>query len=114
MQAASHKERLEQAKKERPIFAARTDYSMTLAVVYLLMAYGLGLLFSMMPYLYLEKIRGLTEAEKVQARTLSTGYNLMCLEQTNEQTLLRYTVVVVTFRTIGVLSLLSVALFKLL
>ena len=44
------------------------------------MAYGLGLLFSMMPYIYLEKIRGMTDKEMIQARTLSTGYNLMCLE----------------------------------
>ena len=84
LQAVSHKERLAEAKKEKPILAVRHDYSLVLAVSYLGMAYGLGLLFAMTPMIYIDKIRGLTEVEKMQARTLSPGHRLLCLEQTSE------------------------------
>ena len=79
----------------------------------MLMVYGLGVVFTLLPDLYQNYIRGQTEREFIQAAALPNGYKLICGLQTNEQSAIRYETVVFTMRAMSCLSLLSLAGFKL-
>lgn len=77
------------------------------------MVYSLGFIFAMLPSFYTNHYRGSTEIELMQQRSLSPGYKLICGLQTNEQASLRHETVSWTLRIIACLSLLSIAVFKL-
>ena len=79
----------------------------------MLIVYGLGFLFAILPGFYMNTYRGMTEKEMIQSRSLSPGYKLICGLQTNEQSVLRHETVVWTLRTMACLTMLTVAIFKL-
>ena len=62
----------------------KKDYSKVLALLYMLLVYGLGFLFAGLPSLYMNHFRGMNERELVQSRSLSSGYKLICGLQTTE------------------------------
>ena len=85
LQGASHRERFAEYKQENPKRAGRVkDYSSTLAQLYMLIVYGLGFFFSMLPEIYRTQIRGTGEKEFIQAASLPNGFKLICGLQTPE------------------------------
>ena len=84
LQGASHRERLEKAKSENAVLAETKDYSKVLALLYMLMVYGMGFLFGALPEIYRLYFRGVGEKEFVQASSLPNGYKLICGLKTNE------------------------------
>ena len=79
----------------------------------MLMVYGLGFIFAYLPNFYMNQYRGQNEREMIQSKSLATGYKLICGLQTNEQSVLRHETVIWTLRTMTCLTMLSVAIFKL-
>jgi len=59
LQAVTHKERVKSQSK------TRDDYSQVLAILYMLMAYGLGICFFLLPELYQRLVRVTTENEYI-------------------------------------------------
>ena len=90
------------------------DHSQLLAWLYLFMAYGLGLLFCVLPELYQRHFRAQTENEIFQQRAMPNGYQLICSIGTEEQSLRRRDTVRFTLTVIASFSLVAVGLFKIL
>lgn len=60
------------------------DYSKLLAYLYLLLAYFFGVIMCFLPEIYMTKVRGRSDNEFIQQRSLPNGYSLICSNQTNE------------------------------
>ena len=54
------------------------DHSKLLALIYMLVVYSLGLLFALLPTIYMSYYRGMSERETIQAKSLANGYKLIC------------------------------------
>ena len=91
---ANHQEKLQKIQDQEAAEAEKypfkrdidqpKDQSKLLALVYMLMVYGLGFLFALLPSIYMNHWRGTTEREMIQSKSLASGYKLICGLQTNE------------------------------
>ena len=86
---ATHQEQLAKHEKEltskaleggseEAVSEMKKDYSKVLALLYMLLVYGLGFIFANLPSFYMNHYRGMNEREIIQSRSLSPGYKLIC------------------------------------
>ena len=83
-------------------------------MTYMTFAYLLGLVFFLLPEIYQKHIRGQSEYEMMLSKSLGNGYNIICSNQTNEQSALRRATISFVCTGLASGSLLYIGVFKIL